>query len=85
MNKKISGTCSRCGKKFVDWKTLSCTSIEHFVKICPKCELKAMKDTADALDAGFNDYDLDLDLDINNDDKNNKDNSSNNSNDNDKN
>ncbi len=41
-DKPIDVTCRKCGKKFTQYETRTCTSLNNFIHICPKCKIKSI-------------------------------------------
>ncbi len=41
-DKPIDVTCCKCGKKFTQNETRTCTSLNNFIHVCPKCKLKSI-------------------------------------------
>lgn len=36
--------CSKCGQQFIQTETRSCTSLNNFHPVCPKCQSKKIKE-----------------------------------------
>ena len=43
-NESIEVICSKCDKKFFQRETRTCTSINNFIHICPRCKGKEFKE-----------------------------------------
>lgn len=39
-DKPIEVKCSKCGKRFIQYETRTCTSLNNFIHVCPKCSIK---------------------------------------------
>ncbi len=48
-DKPIKEICSKCGKKFIQREIRTCTSLNNFIKICPKCKKKDKKNKPNTL------------------------------------
>ncbi len=53
-NEPVTKTCSKCGKVFIMTETRTCTSINNFYPICPKCQMKNTKDLTKSIFSIFN-------------------------------